>query len=699
MFVPRDVNNNSVASVRWYRSMYLNLINSEDVTEEYKTQKQLAELPSASGLFRDTHGLIIHNISSADDGFYWYRIITVTNESCSHPSPYVNVLVGTESINSDPCPSISYEKCANVSTCETQSLPVSSTASSPTMNITSLKAGICMTKPNVEHLEFIACLGMTIPTAGFVLILIILFICCAGIYVCRRKRAKQKGKQKLAFAIPHTAPTVFNDITIPHTAPTVNDQRSALHAESNSISVPSMPPNHSYEEVDIDNPLPVQAETVYDEVVATRHQRLHVEDSNCEGENMESHTYEAVLCERANKNSRESSIFPHAGKTDSETNRSDHTRPKKISDANLSTSNVGSQYNGLVVNDSVQKGIVKAVIEESSMKDQLYNTPLTHKLSLVSNSSEDSAKSKANNWGQREGSPHIYQKLDHHDTLATQAPTSQETTLKKPMETTGDHEYHVLEEANAQHNRSISHDPFKAFDTATPAREGTSREQLLSKSKQSPAVVFDDPLYSEQILSKSSSATQALASQETTHKMPMKSIGDHEYHVLEEANVQHNRSISDPLMASDTTTPAREGTSREQIPSESKQSPVVFDDPLYSSFPNDKNGTEEQSEEANVNKPNPSTKGELLVSNLHDSVSNANDQLLSECEQNPPMPFDDPLYSILPLDKRSTATLSQVLTDESDEQCHPPGTDNTVKPDELCFDDVQEICFEGQRGL
>ena len=701
VIVPHDVNNNSVASVRWYRSMYLNLINSEDVTEEYKTQKRLTELSTAPGLFRETHGLIIPSISSADDGFYWYRIITVTNESCSDPSPYVNVFVGTESNNSDPCPSISYTKCANVSTCETQSLPVSSIASSPTMNTTSLNvylrssviissslanAGICMTKPDVERLEFTTCLGVTIPTAGFVLILIILFICCAGIYVCRRKNAKQKGKQKLAFAIPHTAPTV-------------NDQRSAVHAESNSISVPSMPPNHSYEEVDINNPLPVQAETLYDEVVVTSHQRLHVEDSNCEGENMESHTYETVLSERANENKRESSIFPQARKTDSKTNRNDHsehTRPKKISDANLSTRNVGSQYNDLVVNDLVQKDIVKAVIEESAMKDQLYNTPLTHKLSLVNNSSEDSAKSKADNWGQREGSPHIYQKLDHHNTLATQAPTSQETTLKKPMESTGDHEYHVLEEANAQHNRSIS-GPFKASDTATPAREGTSREQILSEFKQSPAVVFDDPLYSEQILSKSSSATQALASQETTLKKPMKSTGDHEYHVLEEANAQHNRSTSDALMASDTATPAREGTSREQIQFEFKQSSAVaFDDPLYSSFTNDKNSTEEASEEANINKPNPSTESELHVSNLHDPVSNVNGQLLSECDQNPLMPFDDPLYSMLSPDKRSTATPSQVLIDESDEQCHPPDTDNTVNPDELCFDDVQEICFQGQ---
>ena len=482
------------------------------------------------------------------------------------------------------------------------------------------------------------------------------------------------------------------------------DQRSVPYVQSGSNSVPSMQPIHSYEEVDIYNPRPEQTETLYDEVVVRSHQRLDVEYRNFEGENMDLHTYETVLSERTNENTKESSMFSRAEKTDSETNLNycDDIRPKKIADANFLTSSIGSQYNAhnvSVVRNSMQKGVVKTVIEESSIKDRYYTKPQVHKLSLVSNSSEDSdhfLNSQAGNRGQREGSPHIYQKLDHHHTSATQAPTSQKTILRNPMESTGDHEYHVLEEANAQHNRSIS-DPFKASDTATPAREGTSREQILSKFIQSPAVVFDDSLYSEQIFSKSSSATQALASQETTHKKPMNFTGDHEYHVLEEANAQHNRSTTDPLMASDTTTPAREGTSREQILSESKQSPAVFDDPLYSSFPNDRKSKEEESEEANVNKPDPSTKSESLLSTLHDPVSNANDQLLSECEQNPPMPFDDPLYSMLPPNKRSTATPSQMKVDESDEQCHPTDTDNTVKPDELCFDDVQEICFQGQR--
>ena len=168
----------------------------------------------------------------------------------------------------------------------------------------------------------------------------------------------------------------------------------------------------------------------------------------------------------------------------------------------------------------------------------------------------------------------------------------------------------------------------------------------------------------------------------------MESTGDHEYHVLEEANVQLNRSISDPLMASDPTTSVKVDTSREQILSESKQSPVVFDDPLYSSFTNEKKGTEEQSRNADgsdVNKLNTLSEGKPLVAKLcNHAVSNASH------DQNPPMLFDDPRYSVLPPDKRSTATPSQMKVDGSDEQCHPPEADNTVKPDEPCFDDVQE---------
>ena len=343
------------------------------------------------------------------------------------------------------------------------------------------------------------------------------------------------------------------------------------------------------------------------------------ECKNLEIENMESYTYEAVLSERASDNTKDSSMFFHTGKTDSQIlqeNISDVTKLEMISDANLSSSNVGSQYNVLdhtVLSNPVQQGIVKAVVEESSIKDPYNIKCQVHKQSVVSYSSEDSThplQSLAVNQEQREGSPHIYQKLDHN-TSATQATAPQETTLKKPMESTGDHEYHVLEEVNAQQNRSTS-DLFIPSSSVTSAKVGSGREKLLYKSEQSPTVVFDDS--------------------------------------------------------------------------------------LYSSLPNDTKNTDGQSEKskADVNKLNPLPEGELLVTNCHDSVFNANDRLLSECEQNPPMLFDDPLYSMLPPDKRTTATPSQVMINESDEQCHPADTDNTGKPDELCFDDVQEIHFKAQ---
>ena len=63
---------------------------------------------------------------------------------------------------------------------------------------------------------------------------------------------------------------------IPPTVYSVSDQRSALHAESDGNSVPSVPPIHSYEEVNIDQPPLKQTETLYDEVVVTSHQQSGV---------------------------------------------------------------------------------------------------------------------------------------------------------------------------------------------------------------------------------------------------------------------------------------------------------------------------------------------------------------------------------------------------------------------------------------
>ena len=123
--VPRDGNNNPVETVRWYRS--IDLVTSVDITNEYTIQKGLTSSEPFSsgrfaGLYGDTYILLIRNISSSDSGYYWCQIIT--NETCSSPSPYVNISVST--VSTDQCPFVDYwdnPVCANVTTCDLQSTP------------------------------------------------------------------------------------------------------------------------------------------------------------------------------------------------------------------------------------------------------------------------------------------------------------------------------------------------------------------------------------------------------------------------------------------------------------------------------------------------------------------------------------------------------------------------------------------------
>ena len=133
VFVPRNGNNNSVGRMRWYRS--LDLVTSEDVTDEYDTQMRLASIPFMSGnlieLFRDSYTLVFHNISSSDNGYYCCQIIT--NGTCLSPSPYVNISVSTAATENPPCPSFDYGSnpvCANTVTCDEASEYVTLSSSS-----------------------------------------------------------------------------------------------------------------------------------------------------------------------------------------------------------------------------------------------------------------------------------------------------------------------------------------------------------------------------------------------------------------------------------------------------------------------------------------------------------------------------------------------------------------------------------------
>ena len=93
MYVPHDVNDNPVGRVRWYRS--LDLVTSEDVTDEHAVQINSASLPVMSGnltgLFRDTYSLIIRSIGPANNGYYWSQI--AADDTCTIPSPYVKISV------------------------------------------------------------------------------------------------------------------------------------------------------------------------------------------------------------------------------------------------------------------------------------------------------------------------------------------------------------------------------------------------------------------------------------------------------------------------------------------------------------------------------------------------------------------------------------------------------------------------------
>ncbi len=200
-------------SVKWFRST--ELMNEEDITPVYVNTLTTATIPFSgsenilNGLYEDTYTLKITNFSHSDNGSYWCQIRNELGNVCLIPSAYVNITVG---INKT-CPTVQYERvstCAesNDSSCYTTAIPSQQVISSPvsisatvTSSLNALvvntppssQLNLCSGKPKIQNLAFVACLGVTVPAAGFVLILALVLICCTGVCLCWRKQTRKKG--------------------------------------------------------------------------------------------------------------------------------------------------------------------------------------------------------------------------------------------------------------------------------------------------------------------------------------------------------------------------------------------------------------------------------------------------------------------------------------------------------------------------
>ena len=223
VYAPRDSSNNSLATVKWYRN---NESVIENVTDRYENSKTSTKNEfnssntSMNGLFEDRYQLIIRNVNSSDSGVYWCQLSA--DGFCFIPSAYLNITVNTSLNGSESnCLNVNYMRspvCAlsNPSSCQvipTSSVHIMSStpsilnmimsstplSTSPvnTPSATPTQLELCHGKPNLNKLGFVACLGVTVPAAGFTLILMIILICCAGICICWRKKTRRKGESRL----------------------------------------------------------------------------------------------------------------------------------------------------------------------------------------------------------------------------------------------------------------------------------------------------------------------------------------------------------------------------------------------------------------------------------------------------------------------------------------------------------------------
>ena len=126
VYAPRDSNNNSMPTLKWYRNIESVV---EDISDRYENVMMTVQVAFTNspinGLFQDKYKLIIGSINSSDSGIYWCQLST--DELCFIPSAYVNITVNT-SLNRNGCLSVNYMRspvCAlnNPSSCQVTPTP------------------------------------------------------------------------------------------------------------------------------------------------------------------------------------------------------------------------------------------------------------------------------------------------------------------------------------------------------------------------------------------------------------------------------------------------------------------------------------------------------------------------------------------------------------------------------------------------
>ena len=188
-------NDNSLATVKWYKRYKRIESVIEDITDRYENSTKLTPI---NRLFEYRYQLIIHYVNSSNNGVYWCQLSA--DRFCFIPSAYT---VNT-SLNGSDCSEFNYQQspfCAVDNSSSCQVIPTSSinTMSSTTLSVstppaTPTQPELCRGKLELTNLGFVACLGVTVPAGGFTLILMIILICCAGICICWRKKTRRKGE-------------------------------------------------------------------------------------------------------------------------------------------------------------------------------------------------------------------------------------------------------------------------------------------------------------------------------------------------------------------------------------------------------------------------------------------------------------------------------------------------------------------------